>query len=85
MLLIGKGTNVNAETTTGMTPLHGAAESGKVEVVRLLMENKADSAKKDANGKSAFDLAMDGKHKAVCKVMKEMGCEQAQSAACCIQ
>lgn len=85
MILLQKGANINAETTTGMTPLHGAAEGGKVDIVRLLMEHKADSAKKDSNGKLAFDYAMDGKHKAVVKVLKEMGDAAAQSASCVIQ
>lgn len=84
-MLLQKGANINAETTTGMTALHGAAEGGKVEIVRLLMENKADSSKKDANGKLPFDYAMDGKHKAVVKVLKDMGDAAAQSASCVIQ
>lgn len=84
-MLLQKGATINAETTTGMTALHGAAEGGKVDIVRLLMEWKADSSKKDSNGKLAFDYAMDGKHKAVVKVLKEMGDAAAQSASCVIQ
>jgi ankyrin repeat protein len=67
-----------------MTAIHGAAEGGKVEIVRLLMENKADTSKKDANGKLPFDYAVDGKHTAVVKVLKEMGDAAAQSSACVV-
>ena len=80
-----KGATINAATNSGMTSLHGACEGGKVELVRLLMDKKADSTMKDNDGKMPFDLAMAGKHKAVCKLMKEMGDPAAQSASCVIQ
>lgn len=38
----------------------------------------------DGEGKSAFDLALAGKHKATCKLLKDMGDPNAASAACTI-
>ena len=83
--MLSRGADINAQTASGMTSIHGACEAGKVNIVRLLMQNKADSTLKDGDGKLAFDYAVAGKHKAVCKIMKEMGDPAAQSASCSIQ
>jgi ankyrin repeat protein len=85
LTLLEKGAEINAVTTSGTTSLMGAAEAGHVEVVRLLMERKADSTLKDKDGKMATDLAVAGKHKAVVQVLKDLGDPAAQSASCLIQ
>ena len=84
-MLLKRGADINAQTNSGMTAVHGACEGGKVDVVRLLMVNKADTTLKDNDGKMPFDLAMQEKHKAVVKTMKELGDVAAQSASCAIQ
>ena len=68
-----------------MTAIHGACDGGKLEIVRLLLENKADLTIKDNDGKLPFELAMEAKHKPICKLMKEMGDPAAQSSSCSIQ
>lgn len=78
-----------AETTSKMTPLHGAAEGGRVEVLRILTDSAGADTKalfdaRDADGHTPCDLAMENKHQAVIKLLKELGDPNAQSAACSI-
>ena len=40
-----------------MTPLHWAANRGRIDVARLLVENGADINKADESGKTPLDLA----------------------------
>lgn len=89
-LLLKAGANLFATTNSGMSPLHGAAEGGRAELVRFFLEQVPADRKeelcnaKDGDGKTAFELAMGGGHKAVCKIMKELGDPNAASAACVI-
>ena len=41
------------------SPLHAAAEYGKLEVVQLLLRHGADKELKDCNGKKPVDLVCD--------------------------
>lgn len=41
-LLIKNGANVNFQDAFGVAPLHGAARTNRLEVIKLLLENKAD-------------------------------------------
>ena len=41
----------------GMTPLHWAANRGRIDVARLLIKNGADINKADKSGKTPLDLA----------------------------
>ncbi|WP_196303032.1 ankyrin repeat domain-containing protein [Chromobacterium violaceum] len=54
---IAVGNNVNEHNGDGYTPLHGAAENGCTENVKLLLENGADTTIRTSSGKSAADLA----------------------------
>lgn len=78
-----------AETTSKMTPLHGAAEGGRVEVLQILTNGAGANKEalfnaRDMDGHTPFDLAMQNKHQAVVKALKELGDPNAQSAACCV-
>ena len=42
-LLIEKGTEVDARTNGGRTPVHTAAEEGSLDVARLLIEKGANT------------------------------------------
>ncbi|CAM9724642.1 unnamed protein product [Heterosigma akashiwo] len=88
-VLLTNGANIMAVTKTNMSVLHGAAEGGKVEFVRFILERAGDQKEalcnlKDNDQKTPFDLAVAGKHKAVCTVLKELGDPNAQSGACVI-
>lgn len=58
------------------------------QVIRLFLErgpNKEELCNaRDADSKTPFDLAMQNKHTAVVKLLKEMGDPNAQSAACLV-
>ena len=87
--LIGLKADLMACTASQMTPLHGATEGGRVEIVKLLTAAAgADKDKmcnmKDSDGKTPCDLAVAGKHKAVVQALKDVGDPNAASAACVI-
>jgi len=83
------GANVMAETASKMTPLHGAAEGGRAEVVQILMDGAGGNKEalfnaRDADGHTPFELAMQNKHSGVVKLLKELGDPNAQSASCSV-
>lgn len=78
-----------AETTSKMTPLHGAAEGCRVEVLKILTDGAGDNKEalfnaRDADGHTPFDLAFAAGHKDVVKTLKELGDPNAQNAACSV-
>ena len=58
-LLINNGANVNTKDENGRTPLHEAVSNDDVDIVKILLEVKADSGAKDINGFVPADLAQD--------------------------
>ena len=42
-------------TTTGLTPLHLAVQSGQRELAELLLANKADPNERDNRGRTPLD------------------------------
>jgi ankyrin repeat protein len=81
-VLLDAGAGLIAQTTQSKdSPLHCAAEAGRVEVVRVLVEH-AGSEKddyfglKNAEGKTACDLGVAGKHKGVVEALKAGGDKQ---------
>ena len=49
-LLIAKGTDVNAKSNRGYTPLHEASKNEKTEILELLIAKGADVNAKDDEG-----------------------------------
>ena len=47
----------SANTVPNQTALHGAAEHGSDKVIEFLVANGADLSAKDANGRTAFEVA----------------------------
>jgi uncharacterized protein len=56
-LLIKAGAEINARDRGGQTALHGAASWGWNNLVKTLVANKVDLAAKDAQGRTAADIA----------------------------
>lgn len=84
-LLLSKGSNPDIATKEGgMTPLMGACEGGRIEVVKALLAGKCDTELTDKDGKTACDHAVAKKSKAIVQAIKESGAPSAQSAACVI-
>jgi ankyrin repeat protein len=49
----------------GMTPLHRVARGGRAAIVKWLLDAGADPASKDANGKTAIEVAREKNHEQV--------------------
>jgi ankyrin repeat protein len=54
---LAAGSDVNARAADGYTALHGAAENGRLEIVRLLVERGADLAARADGGVTPLALA----------------------------
>lgn len=73
-----------------MTPLHGAVEAGRIEVVRALMESVAGNEEKktaitmakNGDDKTPWDIAAAAKSQPVCQVLKDMGDANGASSSC---
>jgi uncharacterized protein len=59
-ILLAAGASVNARDRGGQTALHGAASWGWNGLVKTLAANKADLLAKDAQGRTAADIARGG-------------------------
>jgi cytohesin len=55
--LLGKGQRVNSTDAQGWTPLHHASHNGKLNAVRILMDQKADPFRKNNQGLTPLKLA----------------------------
>jgi hypothetical protein len=56
-LFVGLGADVNRRSTSGWTALHSAAQQGKREATRALLERGADPAARTAQGQTPLDAA----------------------------
>jgi ankyrin repeat protein len=63
---------VNARQAGEFTPLHGAAQNGQVEMVRLLLEHGADLGARAADGRSALDFALENGHQAAADLLRQV-------------
>lgn len=56
---------VNQQDSAGQTPLHIAAFAGHEQVIKCLLENRADATISTHKGKLAFELAHNADHKVI--------------------
>ena len=68
--LLKAGTNVNAHLANDLTLLMWAAGYGHESTVRLLLEQGADRGLKDARGKTAGEIALEGNYTAVRRLLE---------------
>lgn len=69
-VLIRAGVDPDVRNIEGMTPLMAAAESGALEIARLLIENGADPSLEDEAGETAFDIAIRKGHHNMASVLR---------------
>ncbi|KAF2023494.1 ankyrin, partial [Setomelanomma holmii] len=62
-LILGYGTDVNAEDDTGSTPLHEAAKAGNALMIKKLLEHGAAMHWQNHAGNMPLDLAQQGRHR----------------------
>ena len=76
--LLGQGADPNAAQGDGLTALHAAAQTGSVEITRLLLGAKASvAAKTRIGGYTPLHLAAQGAHAAVVTALLEAGADPA--------
>jgi ankyrin repeat protein len=81
-ILMSASSDINAQTKTGETPLHLAAEKGKLEMVKYLLELGARTDIRDkgaGGGATAFDAAKRSGQKEIAELLKPPG----SSDGCC--
>jgi hypothetical protein len=78
-MLLERGANPNQPATRNITPLMMAAASArpKAEIVRLLIENGADVAVRDADGHTALDWALTQGETEAARVLRAAGAKAA--------
>ncbi|KAH9320528.1 hypothetical protein KI387_015167 [Taxus chinensis] len=74
--LISKGVDVNAEDSSGYTPLHYAARNGHVQACLILLKNGALANKKTRSGQAtSLHRAAYAGHEEVVKVLIDAGAD----------
>ena len=72
--------DVNARQQAGYTPLMGAASSGRVDLLDLLLSRGADPALVTQEGKSAATLAREHGHTALAERLEGMSASSGRPA-----
>lgn len=67
--LVAAGASVNAKQTQGFTALHGAAQSGYVDLIRFLLDHGADKTLATDDGKTARDIALESGQSAAAELL----------------
>lgn len=65
------GAEINATTENRWTPLHAAACKGHVSVVEALLARRASTSIRNADGKTALQVAIYKRHDAVVRTFQE--------------
>lgn len=68
-LLLDAGADPNATSRSGATPLHTVAFTGDRAALELLLHHGADVAVRNAEGKTAGDIARERGHQSVAELL----------------
>ncbi|HYM36426.1 MAG TPA: ankyrin repeat domain-containing protein, partial [Steroidobacteraceae bacterium] len=71
--LLDLGADVNQPSKTSVSPLMTAVNAGNVDTVKALLANKANSAQRDARGRTALQVAIQSGSTKVVAAMRELG------------
>lgn len=63
------GALVDAQTDSGWTPIHFAANDGSQEIIQILLDAGADPILRSISGNAAEDLARDRNHDDIVKLL----------------
>ena len=69
--LLDAGADPNAKSASGGTPLHTAAFTGDGAILDLLLARGADASIKNAQGKTAADIARERGHPGMARVLED--------------
>lgn len=72
--------NLNATGLNNRTPAMAAIKFGRVETLRILLENKVELTTKDSDGYTALDVAQNGGNKEIIELVAQAIAAQAASA-----
>ena len=70
--LIKKGVDVNARGVKGRTPLMAAAAFNKIELIKVLLDNNADSKITDEDGTTALQVAINKGNQEIISLLKSV-------------
>lgn len=71
--LVGSGSRLSAkESERGRSPLHLAAQRGNLAVCECLVYNQGDLGARDESGKNPVDLAREGQHRLLHRVLRRL-------------
>jgi ankyrin repeat protein len=79
-VLVKAGADVNAASENGHTPLISAARSGSLDIVRLLLANKADPNKRLESGETALDIALKNQNTDIGDLLLKSGGKSGKTA-----
>jgi ankyrin repeat protein len=72
-LLLTYDALINQENRDGRTPLMAAVRAGHAQVVQMLIAGGADITISDFTGRTAFDLAREGRSRQVVQILEKAG------------
>jgi ankyrin repeat protein len=91
-LLLDKGADILAETTSKTNALHSAVEANRLDTVKVLMgavvgdetKKTALTMGKNSDEETPWEIALAAKNTPICQALKEMGDVNGASSACTI-
>jgi uncharacterized protein len=79
-LLVRRNADVNARNTAGETPLHVAAASGSVLLVKRLIDQGADVNLPDSSGRTPLAIATERNDRDILALLEQFGARKAPTA-----